>query len=94
MARSPPTKRIKLELSPIIALDDPHPPESEKHEEEEEADEERCSICLQAYEDRTMIPTCSHEFCFECLSCGRVSASACLDDAPMTDIRFYGIPIP
>ena len=67
MARSPPTKRIKLELSPILAFDDPHPPESAKHEEEEEADEERCSICLQSYEDRTMIPTCSHEFCFECL---------------------------
>jgi len=26
-----------------------------------------CSICLQPMEDRTIIPKCSHEFCFNCL---------------------------
>lgn len=26
-----------------------------------------CSICLEALIDRTVIPKCSHEFCFECL---------------------------
>jgi len=27
----------------------------------------QCSICLQQLTDRTLIPRCSHEFCFECL---------------------------
>jgi E3 ubiquitin-protein ligase Topors len=27
----------------------------------------QCSICLQRLTDRTLIPRCSHEFCFECL---------------------------
>lgn len=26
-----------------------------------------CSICLQHLADRTVIPSCSHEFCFECI---------------------------
>jgi hypothetical protein len=34
---------------------------------EEEDNEEHCSICLQPLSDRTIIPACSHEFCFECL---------------------------
>ncbi|KAK0196328.1 hypothetical protein F5146DRAFT_1101368 [Armillaria mellea] len=51
---SPVRKRIKLEA--------PSPPPPEKEEEED-----NCSICLQALVDRTVIPTCSHEFCFECL---------------------------
>ena len=32
-----------------------------------EVDEDHCAICLQAIVDRTLIPECSHEFCFECL---------------------------
>lgn len=37
-------------------------------DDEPEVDpEEMCSICLQQVEDRTVIPKCSHEFCFECL---------------------------
>ncbi|TRM66794.1 hypothetical protein BD626DRAFT_164272 [Schizophyllum amplum] len=32
-----------------------------------EDDGYNCSICLQEFVDRTVIPTCSHEFCFECL---------------------------
>jgi hypothetical protein len=32
-----------------------------------EADEDHCTICLQAIVDRALIPECSHEFCFECL---------------------------
>ncbi|KAK0488110.1 hypothetical protein EDD18DRAFT_1191327 [Armillaria luteobubalina] len=51
---SPVRKRIKLES--------PSPPP-----EEEEEEEDNCSICLQALVDRTVIPTCSHEFCFDCL---------------------------
>jgi hypothetical protein len=34
---------------------------------EGEADDEQCTICLQPIVDRTLVPTCSHEFCFECL---------------------------
>ncbi|KAK0438545.1 uncharacterized protein EV420DRAFT_1254686, partial [Desarmillaria tabescens] len=48
---SPPRKCIKLES--------PSPPPEE--------DEDNCSICLQALVDRTVIPICSHEFCFDCL---------------------------
>ncbi|KAI0027569.1 hypothetical protein K488DRAFT_13170, partial [Vararia minispora EC-137] len=33
----------------------------------EDVDEECCTICLQPYIDRTVIPNCSHDFCFECL---------------------------
>ena len=33
----------------------------------EEVDEDHCSICLQLVVDRTVIPECSHEFCFDCL---------------------------
>ena len=41
---------------------------SPKAEHEEIAEEEeQCTICLQPIVDRTLVPTCSHEFCFECL---------------------------
>ncbi|TEB19918.1 hypothetical protein FA13DRAFT_1743749 [Coprinellus micaceus] len=36
-------------------------------ETKEESDDDSCSICLHRVEDRTVIPNCSHEFCFECL---------------------------
>ena len=42
---------------------------------EEEVDDEQCTICLQPIVDRTVVPTCSHEFCFECLM---VWSGACL----------------
>ncbi|KAK0430539.1 hypothetical protein EV421DRAFT_1912815 [Armillaria borealis] len=54
ISASPPRKRIKLES--------PSPPPEDTEEEED-----NCSICLQALVDRTVIPTCSHEFCFDCL---------------------------
>ena len=63
MKDPPPAKRIKLE-SPS-----PGPPNStggSPREEEEDIDDQ-CSICLQRQTDRTLIPRCSHEFCFECL---------------------------
>lgn len=40
------------------------PPEPESGTE---IDEEHCTICLHAFVDRTLVPTCSHEFCFDCL---------------------------
>ncbi|PPQ99834.1 hypothetical protein CVT24_009628 [Panaeolus cyanescens] len=29
--------------------------------------DDNCCICLQAVVDRTILPKCSHEFCFECI---------------------------
>ncbi|KAK0439702.1 uncharacterized protein EV420DRAFT_1486225 [Desarmillaria tabescens] len=51
---SPPHQRVKLES--------PSPPP-----ETQDEDEDNCSICLQPLVDRTVVPTCSHEFCFDCL---------------------------
>lgn len=73
--QSPATKRIKLE-------DDNEPYSTnitsfkrgdyggelkEDHDEDEDMNGDHCSICLQPISDRTVIPACSHEFCFECL---------------------------
>ncbi|KAI0773089.1 hypothetical protein BD413DRAFT_472823 [Trametes elegans] len=62
---SPPPKRVKLEpsLSPSLTGNS----ETVEGDQMEEDVGEHCSICLQPYADRTVIPTCSHEFCFECL---------------------------
>jgi hypothetical protein len=61
MSASP--KRIKLELSPSPRLtDDP------AVSNDEQFDPDHCVSCLQSLVDRTVIPTCSHEFCFECIS--------------------------
>ncbi|KAF9039225.1 hypothetical protein BJ165DRAFT_1351730 [Panaeolus papilionaceus] len=35
--------------------------------EEEDILEDNCCICLQPVVDRTVLPKCSHEFCFECI---------------------------
>lgn len=65
----PPPKRIKCESASPKADNDeditlvPGP----EVEVEVEADEDHCTICLQPIADRAVIPTCSHEFCFECL---------------------------
>ncbi|PCH34905.1 hypothetical protein WOLCODRAFT_78491 [Wolfiporia cocos MD-104 SS10] len=67
---SPSPKRAKLESpshshSPsIVEISPPHPADGGGAEDNEG---DHCSICLQAIADRTVIPTCSHEFCFECL---------------------------
>lgn len=61
----PPTKRLKLE-SPVSEPPHSSGKLSPKNDEEEDLDSQ-CSICLQRLTDRTLIPRCSHEFCFECL---------------------------
>lgn len=72
-AGSPPTKRVKLESDslsrpPSILEVSPHAGDIvELGVEADLVDEEHCSICLQPYVDRTLVPKCSHEFCFECL---------------------------
>ena len=40
-------------------------PEGDSDEFDEDGD--HCSICLQLYNDRTVIPDCSHEFCYDCI---------------------------
>ena len=67
MQDSPPAKRVKLE-SPSPELPDANGNLSLEGEGEGEEDvDNQCSICLQRLTDRTLIPRCSHEFCFECL---------------------------
>ncbi|KAI9449351.1 hypothetical protein BJY52DRAFT_1126851 [Lactarius psammicola] len=46
---------------------EPISPNAENEELAEEVDDDQCTICLQPIVDRTVVPTCSHEFCFECL---------------------------
>lgn len=36
-------------------------------DDELEESDDNCSICLHSVVDRTVVPKCSHEFCFECL---------------------------
>ncbi|KAJ7666685.1 hypothetical protein DFH06DRAFT_250133 [Mycena polygramma] len=72
MSRSRSRKRVKLELgspsTPTFFKSEPHEPQLEQQGlEEEEEDEDRCSICLQEVADRTVVPICAHEFCFDCL---------------------------
>lgn len=74
-----PTKRIGLATSSASPS-----PDSRNHEENTanvvedvaevpEEEEDNCIICLQAKVDRTVLPSCSHEFCFECIAvwCGK-----------------------
>lgn len=76
---SPPSKRIRLDsrsVSPSSAS-----PRAKQHDEEivadkeevQEEEEDNCAICLQPKADRTVLPSCSHEFCFECIVvwCGK-----------------------
>ncbi|KZP12948.1 hypothetical protein FIBSPDRAFT_685884, partial [Athelia psychrophila] len=41
--------------------------DANEDEDKQDEDEEQCSICLQPLVDRTVIPTCAHEFCFGCI---------------------------
>lgn len=62
-SRSPNPKRIKLE-SPQPKLSAEYDDDSDI---QEVVDEDHCSICLQCVVDRTILPRCAHEFCFECI---------------------------
>lgn len=50
-----------------IKLDSPSPPSSSRVPASTSSTEDNCSICLQPILDRTLLPACSHEFCFECI---------------------------
>jgi hypothetical protein len=60
----PPSKRMKPELEPVSPKDEI---EELVFEPEIDVYDEHCTICLQSFVDRTLVLTCSHEFCFECL---------------------------
>ncbi|KAJ6632197.1 hypothetical protein B0H10DRAFT_2427009 [Mycena sp. CBHHK59/15] len=62
---SPPPKRVKLESPPLVKSESE--PEHLELEEDSVGEEDRCSICLQEVVDRTVVPLCAHEFCFDCL---------------------------
>ncbi|KAG2357989.1 hypothetical protein BDR07DRAFT_1296128 [Suillus spraguei] len=57
---------IKLKSSPTSPQLANNPSTSNDHDED--LGHDHCVICLQSLVDRTVIPTCSHEFCFECIS--------------------------
>ena len=58
---SPPLKKIKVQ-------DDAEDEEQTSVlDDEDDLDGDHCSICLQFFTDRAVIPDCSHEFCFECI---------------------------
>ncbi|KAF5346848.1 hypothetical protein D9756_010626 [Leucocoprinus leucothites] len=68
---SPPTKRVKLqEDEGSLSLPD-------VGQETTEESDNNCSICLQAMEDRTVVPTCSHDFCFDCLMIWTAQSRRC-----------------
>ncbi|KAG2002393.1 hypothetical protein CC2G_004587 [Coprinopsis cinerea AmutBmut pab1-1] len=58
----------------------------------EEEGEDSCSICLHTLEDRTVIPKCSHEFCFECLLVWTGQSRRCpLCNQPIGDYIIHSI---
>lgn len=65
-SRSLSSKRRKLEVEDLSPThNDLEGVEPDQLEDDDS--ENSCSICLHSIADRTVIPKCSHEFCFECL---------------------------
>ena len=64
-SRSSSSKRMKLQGENLLPHNDLEEVENPKPNQEDS--EDSCSICLHSIADRTVIPKCSHEFCFECL---------------------------
>ncbi|WVQ83432.1 hypothetical protein IAT38_005573 [Cryptococcus sp. DSM 104549] len=75
-------------------------------EGDEDADSERCAICLMALRDRAIAGVCGHEFCFECIGVWANQSRRCplcsADMAPFilhdldssTPTKFYLPPLP
>ncbi|KAF9467489.1 hypothetical protein BDZ94DRAFT_1248237 [Collybia nuda] len=67
----PPSKRLKLDpnhpLKDNKVSEEPQVQDEELPATSDEDFDHQCSICLQPIVDRTVLPTCSHEFCFDCL---------------------------
>ncbi|KAK8861223.1 hypothetical protein IAR55_002042 [Kwoniella newhampshirensis] len=74
--------------------------------DEDDANKERCVICLMALRDRTIVGVCGHEFCFECIGVWANQSRRCplcsADMAPFllhdldatTPTKFYLPPLP
>ena len=83
MNTSPSPKRIKLDSSPSASSDDPRlkpeetAPGDDPDDRLEQPEEEHCTICLQPFLDKTIIPVCAHEFCFECILLWSGTCSTC-----------------
>jgi hypothetical protein len=60
-SRSSSSKRTKLEVEAT------HNDLDLEEAANQDDSEDSCSICLHSIANRTVIPKCSHEFCFECL---------------------------
>ncbi|CAD6582864.1 MAG: hypothetical protein TREMPRED_003407 [Tremellales sp. Tagirdzhanova-0007] len=77
-----------------------------KDKDEEDANKERCVICLMALRDRTIVGVCGHEFCFECIGVWASQSRRCplcsADMAPFllhdldeaVPAKFYLPPLP
>ncbi|KAK7436196.1 hypothetical protein VKT23_019272 [Stygiomarasmius scandens] len=65
-SQSPPAKKPRLESDEnhTGTLDEP---QNIEEDVPDDLEENNCSICLQPMLDRTLVPGCSHEFCFDCL---------------------------
>ncbi|WWD16880.1 hypothetical protein CI109_101312 [Kwoniella shandongensis] len=75
-------------------------------DEGDDANKERCVICLMALRDRTVVGVCGHEFCFECIGVWANQSRRCplcsADMAPFllhdldasTPTKFYLPPLP
>lgn len=68
------SKRLKLDANLPSASPDSGSPAAQNDDgdvsppsEHSDSFEDHCSICLHQVIDRTIVPICSHEFCFECL---------------------------
>jgi hypothetical protein len=57
---SPPAAPDEVEDAAALAAADAAAADSD-------SEGEHCTICLQDFRDRTVLPLCAHEFCFECI---------------------------
>ncbi|WRT65329.1 uncharacterized protein IL334_002272 [Kwoniella shivajii] len=83
-----------------------HRDSNNSDEGEDDANKERCVICLMALRDRTIVGICGHEFCFECIGVWANQSRRCplcsADMAPFllhdldakTPTKFYLPPLP
>ncbi|KAK1920779.1 hypothetical protein DB88DRAFT_513526 [Papiliotrema laurentii] len=100
------TKR-KMDWEEEVRAHEDDPEEVITHvEKNDDADKERCVICLMALRDRTIVGACGHEFCFECIGMWSNQSRRCplcsADMAPFllhdldnsTPTKFYLPPLP
>ncbi|RSH94263.1 hypothetical protein EHS25_004066 [Saitozyma podzolica] len=104
------TSRRKMDWDTEMATHPDEPVEipvpARTKSEEDDANSERCVICLMALRDRTIVGVCGHEFCFECIGVWANQSRRCplcsTDMAPFllhdldnaTPTKFYLPPLP